>query len=255
MAEREKRGKPGEQQIGEELFYRSTVTGGLAAWELCIGESNISVYSEREEKEQALVFLKKCRDEISAFAQQAPDFLTSLTPIEKPCSRRAAPLVWDMLEAGKLADTGPMAAVAGVIAEHLATFLARKQRNVIVENGGDIFLYSERSRVCAIYAGSSPFSMKIGIKIAADQMPCALCTSSGTVGPSLSFGKADATVVLAPGGAAADALTTSLSNMIKEPGDLKPSVEAIASRRDTMGAVAVMGDKLAVQGAVTLVEL
>jgi hypothetical protein len=238
-----------------DLFYRSRVTGDLASWSLRAGESNIRIYSDAVEEDAALTFLLERREEIRAFGGAFPHFLTSLTPVPEPENVDVPPVVRDMLRAGIAAGTGPMAAVAGALAEHVAQFLARKQKNVIVENGGDIFFYSGRPRTCAVYAGRSAFSFSLGISLTPDQFPCAVCTSSGTVGHSLSFGTADAAVVCARSGALADAFTTALGNMIRKPEDLKRGVGAITEKPGVTGALAVLQDQMAVKGHLTLVDL
>ena len=100
-----------------------------------------------------------------------------------------------MLSASSRTGVGPMAAVAGAIAEAVGRQLCSKTEQIIVENGGDIYILSKTARKIGIYAGDSVLSNKIGIEIAAEDTPCGVCTSSATVGPSLSFGKADAAVV------------------------------------------------------------
>ena len=91
-----------------------------------------------------------------------------------------------------------MAAVAGVIAETVGRELLRQgHAEVIVENGGDIFLARTQPSVVAVQAGASRLSGRLGISLQPEQMPCGLCCSSGTVGHSLSFGRADAAAVLA----------------------------------------------------------
>jgi ApbE superfamily uncharacterized protein (UPF0280 family) len=159
-----------------------------------------------------------------------------------------------MLRAAEIAGTGPMAAVAGAIAEEASTFLGRTQAEVIVENGGDVYLRSASPRVCAIFAGTSPFSLRVGVAIQPEHFPCAVCTSSGTVGPSLSMGRADAATVIAPSGALADALATALANRITSPEDLEPAVTWAASTTGVIGALAILRDAMAAQGRFELVR-
>jgi ApbE superfamily uncharacterized protein (UPF0280 family) len=99
-----------------------------------------------------------------------------------------------------------MASVAGFFSEKVGKFLAHYSRDVIVENGGDIWMKSNRIRRVGIFAGSSPFSQRIGLEIGPKRTPLGICTSSATVGHSLSFGKADAVVILAPSAILADAV-------------------------------------------------
>ena len=124
-------------------------------------------------------------------------------------------------EAADKVDVGPMAAVAGAIAEHVGKELLPFSREVIVENGGDIFLRIIKARSIGVYAGeTSPFSGKIGLEISPEQTPLGICASSGTVGHSLSFGGSDACIVLSHSTALADAAATAIANLIGYADDI-----------------------------------
>jgi len=130
-----------------------------------------------------------------------------------------------MLNAGQKANVGPFAAVAGMVAEYVGEQLKVQSKDVFVENGGDIFIDSISDRVVGIYAGDSPLTGKINILLKKERFPIGVCTSSGTVGPSLSFGKADAVVVISKNTALADALATATCNRIKEKSDVQNAIE------------------------------
>lgn len=140
-----------------------------------------------------------------------------------------------MLDTGLTAGTGSMAAVAGVVAQELMPL----NPQVVVENGGDIYLALAREATVGLWAGKFLLSGRLGLKLAA-AMPCAICTSSGTVGPSLSLGRADAATIVAKDGALTDA--SALGNRVQSRGDLA-------------AAVAVLGDRLAAWGEIELAEL
>jgi len=164
-------------------------------------------------------------------------------------------VVKEMCEATSFAGVGPMAAVAGFFAERVGLFLSRISTDVLVENGGDIWLKSNHPRKVCIYAGTSPFSQRIGLEIKPEVTPIGICTSSGTVGHSLSFGKADAMVILAPSAVLSDAVATAACNMVKNEADLAKAVEWAVNIPGVQGALAILGDKIAVQGAVELIPL
>lgn len=159
-----------------------------------------------------------------------------------------------MLDASAVAGTGPMAAVAGAIAQAVGKALLPRSRNVTVENGGDVFLAGTHMRVVAIVAGKSPLSGRLGIRIR-PEAGMGICTSSGTYGHSLSFGKADAAVVCAPNAALADAAATMLGNRCKKAEDLGDAVEWAAGLPGVTGAAAVLGDAFAAAGALELTAL
>jgi ApbE superfamily uncharacterized protein (UPF0280 family) len=148
-----------------------------------------------------------------------------------------------------------MAAVAGAIAESVGASLQAFSRNVIVENGGDVFLATERETTVGVFAGKSPLSMQLGLRIPPDQTPCGLCTSSGQVGPSLSFGQADAVTVWACSTALADAAATALANRVVEPGDIEPTLDVARSTEGLKGALVVLRDRIGVWGPIDLVRL
>jgi ApbE superfamily uncharacterized protein (UPF0280 family) len=149
-----------------------------------------------------------------------------------------------------------MAAVAGAFAQAAGEFLAAYSTEVIVENGGDIYMYTTKDRIVGIYAGPhSPYTGVMGIKIAAGQQPLGICTSSGTVGPSFSYGKADAAIILATDALLADAAATALGNRVQTPEDVGPAVEFAATLPGVSGALAICGRALAAWGAVELADL
>jgi ApbE superfamily uncharacterized protein (UPF0280 family) len=204
----------------------------------------------------ALLAVAKVRAEIEGYIRQHPLFLTSLTPL--PLDNMAPESVRAMLAAGLVAGVGPMAAVAGVIAEAVGRELLRQGlTEVIVENGGDLFLARTQPSVVAIYAGESRLSGKLGISLRPEQMPCGLCCSSGTVGHSLSFGRADAAAVLAPTAALADAAATCVGNEVKsrDSRSVSRAVGLAKQIEGVAGAVVIAGDHLGAWGDVELTQL
>jgi ApbE superfamily uncharacterized protein (UPF0280 family) len=167
----------------------------------------------------------------------------------------APEIVLDRTDAARICDVGPMAAVAGAVAERVGRELLAETGEVLVENGGDIFIYTMLPRVAAIFAGESPFSGKLGIRIKQLSQPIGLCTSSGTVGPSLSFGKADAAIVLANSAALADAAATALGNRVQEPGDIERALELLEMIPGVLGGAVIMGEHLGAWGEVELEKL
>ncbi|MGC9517743.1 MAG: UPF0280 family protein [Methanomicrobiales archaeon] len=155
-------------------------------------------------------YISKIRIMLINYIRRNPIFLTSLEPlniVEKPLIANI------MLKSAKIAGTGPMAAVAGSISQLSMNFLINKgSKYVIVDNGGDISLKTNKDTVVGLFAGSSPLSGKIGFNVKSNQTPMGICTSSGTVGHSISFGRADSITVFADESSIADALATSIAN-------------------------------------------
>lgn len=197
--------------------------------------------------------VRELRASLEKYIGEDPAFLHSLTPVELKAG--APPLARTMAGAAALAGVGPMAAVAGAIAQEVGRALSRRSKDVIVENGGDIYLRSTRQRLVGIFAGQSPLSNRLALKVRPEDTPLGICTSSGTVGPSLSFGTADAVVVVSPSAALADAVATAAGNLVKCEDDLEKAVEFALNINGVWGALAVKGERLAAAGRISLVPL
>jgi ApbE superfamily uncharacterized protein (UPF0280 family) len=240
----------------QERTYRSRHDAGLVATEVKMAETDLHILADRPAEELALLAVAKVRAEIEGYIRQHPLFLNSLAPL--PMDSMAPKPVQEMLAAALAAGVGPMAAVAGVIAETVGRALLKQgMREVIVENGGDLFVARTQPCVVAIHAGTSRLSGKLGISLRPEQMPCGLCCSSGTVGHSLSFGAADAAAVLAPSAALADAAATRLGNEVKNR-NKKSVSQAVATARGIKGIaglIVIAGDHLGAWGDVELTRL
>ncbi|MDT8902886.1 UPF0280 family protein [Anaeroselena agilis] len=205
-----------------------------------------------EAEEAARVAMLEARRELEVYIATDRAFLTALAPYEPQTGCPA--LIRAMADAAALAGTGPMAAVAGAVSAYVGRRLEELfgLAEVIVENGGDIYLRSSVPRKIAIYAGASPLSNKLAITLSPTLSPLGICTSSGTVGHSLSLGKADAATVLAKDAATADAYATALGNRVQGPQDIDAALAWAAASPEVLGAVVIAGDKV---GAVGDVEL
>jgi ApbE superfamily uncharacterized protein (UPF0280 family) len=148
-----------------------------------------------------------------------------------------------------------MAAVAGAMAEAVGQDLLKESPEVIVENGGDIFLRSSKEVRVGIFAGASPLSLRIGLCLPPAEYPRGVCTSSATVGPSLSFGVADAVCVLAASAALADGAATAVGNMVRSSREMEKGLEKARSIEGLTGVVIILGDKLAAWGQIQLAEI
>jgi ApbE superfamily uncharacterized protein (UPF0280 family) len=147
---------------------------------------------------------------------------------------------------------GPMAAVAGAISQYVGSDLRQFSRNVIIENGGDDYIFSERDVIASIYAGKSPFGDKLRIKLKAQDLPMGVCTSSGTIGHSLSFGRADAVTVLSKSAILADAAATAIGNRVKDKTCINESLHWGMSIEEVLGVLIIIDDKLGMAGQIEL---
>lgn len=240
----------------EERTYRNLhKQDDLEHFRLVVEETDLDIAVTKgvltsELYEKARSYVQDRREELKEYIKRDPVFAKTLQP-HNPLED-APELVAKMCIRALQAGVGPMAAVAGALAEVVGLFLLDYSGDVIVENGGDIWLKSDKDRKIGIFAGDSPFSCRIGMEIKNAQTPLGICTSSGTVGHSLSFGRADAVVVLSPSAVLADAVATSACNRIKTQHDLEGAVDFALAVPGIIGVVAIMGDKLAARGEVEL---
>jgi hypothetical protein len=237
-----------------ERFYRNRVKSeDLVSFEVRVKETDLLVRAEQELDKETRDLVLGSRHQIESYIQTHPNFLTTLEPY--PEDPYAPPLVREMIECGRDVGVGPMASVAGAIAEHVGRHLLQKTNQVIVENGGDLFLRANRSVTVSIFAGTSPLSEKIGLLISPKLMPLGVASSSGTVGHSLSLGRADVGCVIALSAALADAAATALCNRIQGPRDLSRIDQWAAKLKGVLGALVILGDKMASWGEIELVGL
>ncbi|MBN1152867.1 MAG: UPF0280 family protein [Dehalococcoidia bacterium] len=235
-------------------IYRDWVgSEGLVSYTITVGSTDLHVSTDRDLRREALESAVRHRHTIEAYIRGHPRFATSLEP--EPAHDNAPVLVHNMAEAAHIAGVGPMAAVAGAIAQAVAADLLHSSREVIIENGGDVFMSIKSPRTVGLYAGRSPLTGRVGLSIQPEASPLAVCTSSGTVGHSLSFGAADACTVLARSGAVADALATALCNRIRTAEDLFHVLDPDHLPAETLGVLATIEGHVAFRGAIHLVPL
>lgn len=218
-----------------------------------ISETDLFILADSDLTDQAMESAHRFRSQVEEYIRIHPEFRTSLVPL--PEDPLAPQIIKDMIETSGAAGVGPMASVAGAIAEQVGRTLAAKSSNVVVENGGDLFLYLKEDFKIGIWAGESPLSGRIALRVPAAETPLGICTSSGTVGHSLSFGIADAVCIKSKSTALADAAATAAGNLIKTRGDVKKGLAKAMSIKGVLGALIVIGDTLAVQGAMELTEV
>ncbi len=171
-------------------------------------------------------------------------FLISLKPIA--VELRAAPIVREMARQAAAANVGPMAAVAGAIAQFVGRDILRKgYADVVVENGGDIFLRVTRDIRVGLYQGKNHILNGLRLRIKPRDTPLGVCASSGTVGHSLSFGSADSVVVAAGNAALADAVATAAANLVNGREDCAKAVDFARSIKGVRGVIAIAGSTMA----------
>ncbi|MDQ7839185.1 MAG: UPF0280 family protein [Thermodesulfobacteriota bacterium] len=240
----------------QKRFYRSWISApGLVVFQVQVKETDLHIQAESLLTGETEELVLSYRHQLESYIVKHPDFFTSLVPV--PQDILAPPIVREMIEAGQRAGVGPMAAVAGAIAGRVGRDLLDRGKTgeIIVENGGDIFVATRSEARIGIFAGGSPLSGKVGIAVPAGQMPVGACTSSGTVGHSLSFGKADAVTVVAGCTALADAAATAVGNVVKGKRDIDRGLSLAKDIGEISGVVIIAGDKIGAWGDIELISL
>ena len=222
----------------------------LATFSVVVKETDLYIRARTNLKRKALRLVKKYRDMLAGYIAQYPAFRDVMEPL--PLDEHAPHIVRAMLESAQKARVGPMAAVAGAIAEFVGAELLAFTPEIIIENGGDIYLKSQKKRVVGIYAGSSPLTGRIGLEIDEQDTPLGICTSSGTVGHSFSYGQADAVITLAKSATLADAAATAIANLIREPADFSSGIELARNIDGLKGVAIIIGSSLGLYGEVKI---
>jgi uncharacterized protein len=238
----------------EERTYRNLIKKDhLISFQVTIKETDLWICADRLLADEAKEVVLTVRGYLESYIEMYPQFLTTLVPwrVHGP-----APLiVKEMADAGTLAGVGPMAAVAGAVAAAVGRELLTYSDEVIVENGGDIFIKLNQPFICGIAAGKSPLNMRFGIRLDAREVPIGVCTSSATVGHSLSFGKADAVCVVSPSCALADAAATAIGNRVGAEKEIQPAINAGKLIDGVSAIVVIVNDKVGFWGDTELVPL
>lgn len=242
-----------EHLDGKKTIYRNLIrSGGLHSFQIEIKESNLLLLANKKlpkETEEALIW---CRKDIEQYIYKHPDFKITFKPF--PLEKEMPPIVRTMAEAAREVGVGPMAAVAGAIAEFVGKKLLDHCHQVIVENGGDIFIKTKKKRKVGIYAGNSPLSERFALEIEPQHTPLGICCSAGTFGHSQSLEKADAVIILSSSVSFADATATAVCNMLKDDNSIGKCLEFLKKLPSVRGGIIIKDKKMGVWGQVKIVK-
>ncbi len=231
----------------KQRTYRNQIhSSRLKSFRVAVKETDLFVSASRELSDIVREMVLQYRGYVEKFIERHADFFNTLVPwkINQPVPK----IISDMMDAGFQAGVGPMASVAGAIAEHVGLSLLDYSEEVIVENGGDVFIKSNQPIIIGIFANRSPLSLRIGLRIDSQKTPVAVCTSSGTVGHSISFGKADAACVVSNSCSLADAAATAIGNRVKKKDDITAALSFGKEIKGVDGIVIIKDDKIGMWG-------
>jgi ApbE superfamily uncharacterized protein (UPF0280 family) len=194
----------------------------------------------------------KERLNLEKFIEKNKDFQTSLSPIMISALQLSMPeSVKRMIRASEKTGLGPMAAVAGTMAQ-LASETSREAGSLetIVENGGDIFLDCLDTVILGLYTGENPHFRNLALKITPELMPLAVCTSSSRMGHSLSFGDCDLVTVFSGNASLADAAATLGCNSVKKEADIEPVLNSLIAIEGILGVLIIRDDRFGAVGQI-----
>ena len=240
--------------MAEERTYRAWMEQAhLVSFRTVVQETDLMIQAYRDLADVSRDLVLRYRGHIENYIARHRSFATTLAPW--PESGPMPLIVREMVSAADAAGVGPMAAVAGAVAQQVGLGLLEHSPEVVVENGGDLFLKLEKPATIGIFAGDSVLSMQVGVRVDTRTGPTAVCTSSGTIGHSLSLGVADAVTVIADSCSLADAAATAICNRVDAPGAVGRAVEFGRTIRGIRGLVVICGETMGAWGAVDLQRL
>jgi hypothetical protein len=247
--------------MNERRRYRELFNSDdLVSFRVTQKETDLYVAVDRRKKKSLKSIIAKteklvadCRRDIENYIRNYPIFEISFRPVAVDSD--ASEIIKEMAQAALLTNVGPFASVAGAIAGSVGRNLSEEISDVIVENGGDIFINTTRPRKVGIYCGSDGISNRIGLEIYPSDTPVGICASSGTQGHSFSFGRADLAVAVSESCALADASATAVGNLIMDSGDIAKGIDFARSIKGIKGVVIIKENRLGFWGDLRIITI
>jgi uncharacterized protein len=211
-------------------------------------ETAVTIVADERYVTEAKRSIFESRKTLEQFIADDPYFRSALEPYSEGSDTPF--IIKRMCEAARLANVGPMAAVAGAVAEAAVEAMSSAgATHALVDNGGDIAMILDREVDVGIYAGSSKFS-GLAFRFGPADHIMGVCTSSSTVGPSISFGVADAAIVISDNVTLADACASMLGNLVSSADEetMRKAVEVVANVKGVVGCAVIVGDRIAMNG-------
>ena len=239
----------------QKRFYRNWIVAkDLYLTHFREKETDLQILTNKKlDKEFIKERINLYRWDIENYINKERKFLTTLKPLEVELN--APQIVKEMARQSKKANVGPMATVAGAVAEFLGQDLLNEgYKDVIIENGGDIFIKTRKVRTVGIYSGKSKLWQGLKFKIKPKDTPLGICTSSGIIGHSLSFGYAECVSIVSKNTALADATATAVGNRIKSKQDLQLAVDFAKSIKGILGVLIILKNNLITWGNIQFVK-
>lgn len=216
--------------------------------EILYKNSRIKILTDKKELvSKAYDELVKQRTLIENYIKKDKFFESTLEPIK--VKKTAPKIIKLMAEGAEIANVGPMAAVAGVIAEFICRRLVKEGAKVaIVENGGDIFAITNSPIKVGLFSGNNKLSGKLAFELNKKNTPISICSSSSFLGHSLSFGKCDLATVFSKKSYIADAVATAVCNKVKKVSDIKKILDWGIKLNSVEGIIIIKNNKIGMIG-------
>jgi ApbE superfamily uncharacterized protein (UPF0280 family) len=236
--------------VNRELYRGRIVAADLVRSTVIVKETDLLVLADADIAALVREIVLTERDRLERYIADNAGFAEALVPW---AVRDTAPsIVRMMAAAGAAAGVGPMAAVAGAVCEVVAAGVGPAARELILENGGDILIASARERIVGIHTGEEGQGASLGLRVRPGGAPLGVCTSSGRIGHSLSFGDAASATVVARSCALADAAATAVGNRVRGRHGVREALAAAQAIPGVLGAVVVRDGQLGAWGEVEI---
>ncbi len=237
----------------EPRFYRAQASKRLKKFSVCYKETDLLIFAPIQLSDMCFSMVRNLRWKIDEYIDENPFFKESLAPIKIPVDTIEE--IIQMVNSSALVGVGPMATVAGLFAEKIGVEVLKRTDEVIVENGGDLFVKLNEDCKIGVFAGKdSPFKDKLAIKVKSEQMPLGICTSSGMMGPSLSMGKADVVTVISKSTLLADAAATAIANRVIKKEDVTETLNWAKDIEGIIGLLIIKDDNIGIWGEFELMK-
>lgn len=219
-------------------------------WRIVYKYSDMFISCDKDISFKLEKLVREVYDVLESFIIEEKSFKSSLSPIK--IREEFPPLIKKMCQKADIFNVGPMASVAGAVCDYIAAGVDKYCHRLIIENGGDVFIKSNKDVDVGVFLKNENFKNKIYLKIKAKQTPCGICSSSGIFGHSLSMGKSDLVVVLSKSTISADAAATAIANKITKPADIEGAIEYYKKIKDVKGMLIVKDKMLGIWGDIEL---
>jgi len=244
--------------IFDNRTYRVGIPDGeLLSSTVTVKETNLFIRTNTPHTRPVFDSIITARHSLENYIDSNAQFAAALTPM--PDDPHAPFFIRRMISAARACNVGPMAAVAGALAEIAARSLVEsgpedeRATETIVENGGDIYVISSVSRIVSLeWPVNDTETGRVGIEIPPSPDGIGIASSSGTFGHSMSLGMCDLATVVAEDGPLSDAAATALGNGVKGPEDIDRVMEEIFMISGIIGLFVVVGGKIGIRGDIHL---